>query len=155
MRQVINLEVNGEPREAWVRPNETLLQVLRDRFGLTGTKEGCDIGKCGACTVLVDGKAIHSCLTLAVTVDGSKVTTIEGLSDGQRLHPLQQAFIDHAAVQCGFCSPGMIMAARAFLAENPHSTEDEVKEAMASNICRCTGYSGIIEAIMAVVRSAH
>ncbi len=147
MKQVICLTVNGETHEALIKPSETLLDVLRDTLGLTGTKEGCDTGKCGACTVLIDGQAVRSCLTLAVSARDKDITTIEGLADGAELHPLQQAFIDHGAIQCGFCTPGMILTAKAFLDENPSPTEDEVKEAIGSNICRCTGYSSIVEAI--------
>ena len=151
MKQVICLTVNGETHEALIKPSETLLDVLRDTLGLTGTKEGCDTGKCGACTVLIDGQAVRSCLTLAVSARDKDITTIEGLADGAELHPLQQAFIDHGAIQCGFCTPGMILTAKAFLDENPSPTEDEVKEAIGSNICRCTGYSSIVEAIQSAV----
>jgi carbon-monoxide dehydrogenase small subunit len=147
MKQVICLIVNGETYEVLVKPGELLLDVLRDKLGLTGTKEGCDTGKCGACTVLIQGQAIRSCLTLAVSVRDKEITTIEGLAEGEKLHPLQQAFIDHGAIQCGFCTPGMILTAKTFLDENPHPTEAEVKEAIGSNICRCTGYSSIVEAI--------
>jgi carbon-monoxide dehydrogenase small subunit len=147
MKQVICLMVNGETYEVLIKPSETLQDVLRDTLGLTGTKEGCDTGKCGACTVLIDGQAVRSCLTLAVSARDKDITTIEGLADGAELHPLQQAFIDHGAIQCGFCTPGMILTAKAFLDENPSPTEDEVKEAIGSNICRCTGYSSIVEAI--------
>jgi len=147
MKQVICLTVNGETYEALVKPGETLLDVLRDTLGLTGTKEGCDTGKCGACTVLIDGQAVRSCLTLAVSSRDKDITTIEGLADGAELHPLQQAFIEYGAIQCGFCTPGMILTAKAFLDENPSPTEDEVREAIGSNICRCTGYSSIVEAI--------
>ena len=147
MKQVVCLIVNGETYEVLIKPGETLLDVLRDTIRLTGTKEGCDTGKCGACTVLIDGQAVRSCLTLAVSARDKDITTIEGLADGDELHPLQQAFIDHGAIQCGFCTPGMILTAKAFLDENPSPTEDEVKEAIGSNICRCTGYSSIVEAI--------
>lgn len=147
MKQVIRLVVNGETYEVIVKASETLLDVLRDKLRLTGTKEGCDTGKCGACTVLIDGQAVRSCLTLAVSVEDKEITTIEGLAKGEELHPLQQAFIEHGALQCGFCTPGMILTAKAFLDENPTPTEDEVKEAIAGNICRCTGYSSIVEAI--------
>jgi len=147
MKQVIRLVVNGETYEVIVKASETLLDVLRDKLRLTGTKEGCDTGKCGACTVLIDGQAVRSCLTLAVSVEDKEITTIEGLAKGEELHPLQQAFIEHGALQCGFCTPGMILTAKAFLGENPTPTEDEVKEAIAGNICRCTGYSSIVEAI--------
>lgn len=147
MKQVISLTVNGESYEVLAKPSDLLIDVLRDRLGLTGTKEGCDTGKCGACTVLIDGQAVRSCLMLALDARDREITTIEGLAEGGKLHPLQQAFIDHGAIQCGFCTPGMIMAAKAFLDENPTPTEEEVKEAIGSNICRCTGYSSIVEAI--------
>lgn len=149
MKQVIRLITNGETYEVMVKPSETLQDVLRDKLGLTGTKEGCDTGKCGACTVLIDGQAVRSCLTLAVSARDREITTIEGLAEGDKLHPLQQAFIEYGAIQCGFCTPGMILAAKAFLDESPTPAEDEVKEAITSNICRCTGYSSIVEAIQA------
>ncbi len=149
MKQMIRLIANGETYEVMIKPSETLQDVLRDKLGLTGTKEGCDTGKCGACTVLIDGQAVRSCLTLAVSARDKEVTTIEGLAEEDKLHPLQQAFIEYGAIQCGFCTPGMILAAKAFLDENPTPTEDEVKEAITSNICRCTGYSSIVEAIQA------
>lgn len=149
MKQVIRLIVNGETYEVIVKPSETLQDALRDKLGLTGTKEGCDSGKCGACTVLIDRQAVRSCLTLAVSARDKEITTIEGLAKGEGLHPLQQAFIEHGALQCGFCTSGMILTAKAFLDENPTPTEDEVKEAIAGNICRCTGYSSIVEAIQA------
>ncbi len=149
MKQVIRLIANGETYEVMIKPSETLQDVLRDKLGLTGTKEGCDTGKCGACTVLIDGQAVRSCLILAVSARDKEVTTIEGLAEEDKLHPLQQAFIEYGAIQCGFCTPGMILAAKAFLDENPTPTEDEVKEAITSNICRCTGYSSIVEAIQA------
>jgi carbon-monoxide dehydrogenase small subunit len=152
MKQVIRLIVNGETHEVLVKPSETLLDVLRDKIGLTGTKEGCDTGKCGACTVLIDGQATRSCLTLAVSVREKEITTIEGIARGKELHPLQRAFIEHGALQCGFCTPGMIMTAKAFLAENPAPAEDEIKEAIAGNICRCTGYSSIVAAIQAAAK---
>jgi carbon-monoxide dehydrogenase small subunit len=148
MRQEIPMIVNGEAFEVAVRPGETLLEVLRDRLGLTGTKEGCDTGRCGACTVLIDGKATRSCLTLAVRARNKEITTIEGLADGEGLHPIQQAFVEHGAVQCGFCTPGMIMTSRAFLEENPNPSDEEIKQALTGNICRCTGYVKIVEAIL-------
>ncbi len=151
-KQFIHLTVNGETYDVPVKPKDTLLDVLRDKLGLTGTKEGCDTGKCGACTVLVDGQAVRSCLTLAISVRGRIITTIEGLVEDEELHQLQQAFIEHGALQCGYCTPGMIMTARAFLDENPTPTEEEVKEAIAGNICRCTGYSSIVEAIQAAAK---
>jgi carbon-monoxide dehydrogenase small subunit len=132
-----------------VPPYRTLLEVLREDLGLTGTKEGCGLGECGACTVLMDGRAINSCLVLAAEADGREITTIEGLADGDRLHPIQQAFVDHGGLQCGFCTPGMIMSAKALLDKNPHPTEEEIKQGITGNLCRCTGYTKIIESIKA------
>lgn len=149
MRQDIILKINGENYEVSVKHSETLLEVLRDKLGLTGTKEGCDTGKCGACTVLIEGKAVRSCLTLAVAARDKEITTIEGLARGEELHPIQQAFVEHGALQCGFCTPGMIMISKAFLEENPEPTEKEIREALVGNICRCTGYVKIVEAIQA------
>jgi len=146
----IVLNVNGEPREAFVEPGWTLLRVLREEFGLTGAKLGCGDGECGACTVIMDGKAVPSCLVLGVSAEGSEITTIEGLREGGELHPLQRAFIEHGAVQCGFCTPGMIMSAKALLDENPRPTEGEVREALQANLCRCTGYKKVVEAVMSV-----
>ena len=145
----IRFTLNDEPRELLVAPNELLLNVLREKLQLTGTKYGCGIGECGACSVHIDGKPALSCLVLAVSVDGCQVTTIEGLEgpDGT-LDPLQESFIDHAAIQCGFCTPGMIMVARALLDENPNPTEEEVREYMKGNLCRCTGYASIVRAVM-------
>jgi carbon-monoxide dehydrogenase small subunit len=149
MKKVIRLEVNGEPVELAVEPHWTLLDTLRDQLDLTGAKKGCDRGDCGGCTVLLDGKPVTSCMMLAVQADGRRITTIEGLRTNARLHPLQQAFVDHGAVQCGFCTPGMILAAVALLEENPTPTEAEVREAIAGNLCRCTGYNKIVDAVMA------
>ena len=149
MKQLINLKVNGESREVVIEPKATLLQVLREDLGLTGTKQGCEAGDCGACTVLIDGKPTLSCLTLAIEVQGKEILTIEGLAQDGQLHPLQQAFIDYFAVQCGFCTPGMILSAKALLDRNPHPTVEEVREAISGNLCRCTGYVKIVEAIMA------
>lgn len=145
----MELEVNGTVYAIAVEPWKTLLKVLRDELGLTGAKEGCDDANCGACTVLVDGRAVKSCLLLAPQVKGKKILTIEGLGSEDRLHPLQDAFIRHFAVQCGFCTPAMIMSAKAILDENPRATEDEIREGLHGNICRCTGYVKIIEAIEA------
>lgn len=149
MKQRITLTVNGDVYEMEVAPRRTLLDVIRDDIGLTGTKKGCDTGDCGACTVLLDGKAVNSCLVLAVDADGREITTIEGLARNGRLDPIQQAFIEYGAVQCGYCTPGMIMAARALLNHNPNPTEDQVRSAIAGNLCRCTGYVKIVQAIMA------
>jgi carbon-monoxide dehydrogenase small subunit len=142
-------QLNGEPVELEIKPNQTLLEVIRRDCALTGTKEGCGIGECGACTVLLDGWPVRSCLILAVDARGKEVTTIEGLVDGTRLHPLQESFIQYGAIQCGFCIPGMLMAAKALLDEKPKPTEQEVRAAIAGNLCRCTGYVKIVEAILA------
>lgn len=147
MTPLIKIVVNGENYELLVRPNELLLDFLRDRLDLTGTKEGCGTGDCGACTVLVDGKPINSCLTLAIEVNGKNILTIEGMARAGKLHPIQEAFIDEGAVQCGFCTPGMILSAKALLDENPHPSEEEIKRGIAGNFCRCTGYKKIIQAI--------
>ena len=149
MKQLIELKVNGESYETAVDPHRTLLEVLRENLGLTGTKEGCDLGTCGACTVLIDGKAVLSCLTLAVDSQKKEITTIEGLAKEGKLHPLQQNFVNHGAIQCGFCTPGMILSAKAMLDKSPKPTEEEVKRGISGNLCRCTGYTKIIEAIMA------
>lgn len=150
MKQLIALNINDQVYEVPVNHRDLLADVLRNKLGLTGTKKGCGQGDCGACTVLVDGKAVLSCLTLAIACQGKKITTIEGLvsEDGQ-LHPIQQAFVDHGAVQCGFCTPGMILTSKALLDENPRPDEKEIKRAIAGNICRCTGYKKIVEAIFA------
>lgn len=143
----INLVINGEPTTAEVRPDQTLLSLLRDDLEHTGTKESCSIGECGACTVIMDGKAVKSCITLAAQCDRKEVITIEGLEENGNLHPLQQCFVEANAVQCGFCTPGFIMAALAFLGENPSPTRDEIRTAISGNLCRCTGYEYIIDAI--------
>jgi aerobic carbon-monoxide dehydrogenase small subunit len=153
VKQIIRLTINDEPCEVAVEPWWTLLDVLRDEFGLTGAKKGCDRGDCGACTVLWDGKPMASCMILASQAEGHRITTIEGLAHGQHLHPVQQAFVDHGAIQCGFCSPGMILSAVALLEENPHPTEAEVRFAIAGNLCRCTGYTKIVEAVLAAAGS--
>jgi carbon-monoxide dehydrogenase small subunit len=148
LKKQIELIVNGVKCEILVAPNELLLSVLRDRLGLTGAKYGCGIGECGSCTVHVDGEPVLACLTLAIGVNGSDIVTIEGVSkpDG-RLHPLQENFLEHGAIQCGFCTPGMIMMGKALLDENPRPTEDQVREYIRGNICRCTGYTQIVKAI--------
>ena len=145
----IELTVNGRKRSIDVEPHHTLLEVLRDDLGLTGTKECCLVGECGACTVLVDGVSVDSCLMLGVEAAGSSVTTVEGLATGDRLHPLQQAFLETGAVQCGFCIPGQLIAAHALLAENPHPSRADIEEGLAGNLCRCAGYEQIIEAVAA------
>lgn len=143
----ITLTVNGQQQAIDVAPHHTLLEVLRDDLGLTGTKECCSEGECGACTVILDGEAVDSCLVLGVEADGRSVQTIEGLAADGKLSPLQQAFLDHGAVQCGFCIPGMIMSAKYLLDTNPNPTEAEIKEGLAGNLCRCAGYSRIIAAV--------
>lgn len=153
MKRILKLNVNGEDLEILIEGHKTLLEVLREDLGLTGTKKGCDLGTCGACTVLVDGKPWLSCLTLAAAVEGKKITTIEGLAQNGKLHPLQNSFIEKGAIQCGFCTPGMILTAKAFLEENPHPSEEEVKKAISGNLCRCTGYVKIIEAILSACGS--
>lgn len=150
MKKVINLKVNGEEVSVAVEPDKTLLWLLREELNLTGTKEGCGAGECGACTVIYNGKAVNSCLVLAVEAEGAEVYTIESEAQDGQLSDLQKAFIEYNALQCGFCTPGMIMAARALLKENPHPTDEEIKEAIEGNLCRCTGYVPIVEAIKAV-----
>lgn len=145
--RIITMTVNGAPVEAAVEPNRTLVQFLREDLGLTGTKHGCGLGDCGACTVILDGKPVNSCLVLAVQANGREVLTIEGLADNGKLHPIQQAFVKTGAVQCGFCTPGMILSAKALLDENPRPTEREIRTAISGNLCRCTGYQKIVEAI--------
>lgn len=147
-KRIIRLTVNDEEEELMATPNRTLLEVLRNDLNLTGAKEGCGEGACGACTVLVDGQPVYSCLTLAVEVQDKAITTIEGLADDGKLHPIQQAFVDHAAIQCGFCSPGMILVTKALLDENPRPTQQEAREAISGNVCRCTGYAKIVEAML-------
>jgi carbon-monoxide dehydrogenase small subunit len=147
-KRVIQLTVNGEEYETVVTPNQTLLEVLRDGLYLTGTKEGCGEGACGTCTVLLGGKPVRSCLTLAVEVQGREITTIEGLAPMGELHPVQKAFVEYGAIQCGFCAPGMILTAKALLDENPSPTEQEARQAISGNVCRCTGYAKIVEAML-------
>jgi len=147
MKKEITLKINSNSYKMTVDTRMTLLEAIRDKIGLTGTKEGCSVGECGTCTVLMDGKPIYSCLMLAVDAEGKEILTIEGLADSEGLKPIQKSFIDHGAVQCGFCTPGMILTAKALLDENPNPTEEEIKKAISGNLCRCTGYSKIIEAI--------
>ena len=149
-KEIATFIVNGLFHEELIESNMTLLELLRNKLGLTGTKQGCAAsGNCGACTVLVDGQPILSCLTLASRVKGRQITTIEGLAEGGRLHPLQEAFIEKGAIQCGYCTPGMVLSAKALLDETPNPTETEVKEGLAGNLCRCTGYVKIMEAVLA------
>ncbi|MDO8723935.1 MAG: (2Fe-2S)-binding protein [Syntrophales bacterium] len=148
-KEIATFNVNGRPHEVILEPYKTLLEVLRDQLDLTGTKFGCGTGECGGCTVLINGNPTLSCLTLAITAKDKQITTIEGLAIGDGLHPLQKAFIDYGAVQCGFCTPGMILTAKALLDENPDPTVEEAKKGLAGNLCRCTGYVKIIQAVMA------
>jgi carbon-monoxide dehydrogenase small subunit len=148
MKQLIRFTLNGDPVEVEIDPHLTLLQLLRDKLELLGTKEGCGMGECGACTVLLDGKTINSCIFPAWEVEGRTVTTIEGLTDAQgNLHPIQKAFVEYGAIQCGFCTPGMVLSAKALLDENPKPTEEEIRNGIAGNLCRCTGYLQIVQAI--------
>ena len=146
-KEIAAFLVNGQEREVIIEPHMLLIDVLRDELGLTGTKYACGAGDCGACTVLIDGRPSFSCLTLAVTAKGKSILTIEGVAEGNELHPIQQAFVDQGAVQCGFCTPGMILATKALLDENPQPTRDEIKTALAGNLCRCTGYVKIVDVV--------
>jgi len=150
----VSIKVNGENRSASVPPETTLLKLLRESFGLTGAKLGCDVGDCGACTVIVDGRLVNSCLMLAGQVDGRDVLTIEGLATMDRLDPIQKAFEDKGSLQCGFCGPGVIMSTKALLDQNPNPTLQEIRDGLAGNLCRCTGYSKMIEAVQTIVRES-
>jgi len=152
-KHTITLIINGQSEEVLVPSNMTLLHLLREQLGLTGTKNGCEAGECGACTVLVDGEPVNSCLALAVEMDGREITTIEGLSSNGKLTPLQQAFADLNAVQCGYCTPGMLMAATSLLRRNPKPTVEDIQKALVGNLCRCTGYQRIIDAVMEASRN--
>ena len=145
----VTLRINNEQHDLLIYPHRTLAEVLRDELHLTGTKQSCSEGACGTCTVLLDGAPARSCLLLAVDVEGKEITTIEGLARNGKLHPVQEAFVEHYAIQCGFCTPGMILTAKALLDKNPHPTEEEIRNAISGNICRCTGYAKIVEAIKA------
>jgi len=153
-KKMLSLTVNGELYQRTIKPNLTLLDFIRDELGLTGTKKGCETGDCGSCTVILDGELVNSCLLLAMEANGKSVLTIEGLAKGGKLHPLQEAFIEHGAIQCGYCTPGMILAAKALLDKNPKPTEQEVKAGIIGNLCRCTGYTKIVEAILAVAHKS-
>ncbi|MBI4641674.1 MAG: (2Fe-2S)-binding protein [Candidatus Tectomicrobia bacterium] len=150
MKILITTTVNGDVYEVAVEPQRTLLELLRNELELTGTKEGCGTGDCGACTVIMDGRPVNGCLVLSVEADGKSIITIEGLATENSLHPIQEAFITYGGVQCGFCTPGMIISAKVLLDKNPHPTEEEIKIGISGNLCRCTGYTKIIEAIKAV-----
>jgi aerobic carbon-monoxide dehydrogenase small subunit len=152
MKKPLQLIVNGENQQLFVEPYYSLLDTLRDELRLTGTKKGCDEGDCGACTVLLNGKPVTSCLVLAHSAHDAEITTIEGLAGGNQLHPVQQAFVEHGGLQCGFCIPGLIMAATGFLNQKPDPTEEEVRLAIGGNLCRCTGYSRVVEAILAAAQ---
>ncbi|MBM3237536.1 (2Fe-2S)-binding protein [Candidatus Poribacteria bacterium] len=147
MKHRINLTINGDPYELLVEPRKTLLRVLRDTIGLTGAKESCSTGDCGACTVLLDGKPVTSCLVLAVSANGKAITTVEGLASEGELHPIQRAFVEKGGIQCGYCTPGMLLTAKALLDENPNPTEEQIRRYLAGNICRCTGYNKIVQAV--------
>jgi aerobic carbon-monoxide dehydrogenase small subunit len=149
----INFYLNGKAVQMDTEPDRRVLDILREDFGLTGTKQGCDAGECGACTVLIDGVPKVSCMILAAQLEGRKITTIEGISDAHTLHPVQKAFIEYGAVQCGYCSPGIILSASAFLKNNPEPSRDEIREAISGNLCRCTGYQKIVDAVEAAAQS--
>jgi len=148
-RYLVTINVNGDDYTRVVKANTLLVNFIRDELDLTGTKKGCELGDCGSCTVLMDGKPVNSCIVLAVEADGHKFTTVEGVAQNEKLDRLQESFVDNAAVQCGYCTPGMIMSAKALLTRNPQPTEDEVREAISGNLCRCTGYVNIVKAILA------
>ena len=150
MKQRLSLKVNGEHYTVFVKPNKTLLEVLSNDLGLTGAKYDCRTGECGACTVLIDGKPVSSCLMLALDAEGKEITTIEGLAHGEKLHPVQESFVKHGAIQCGFCTPGFVLKAVALLRKTPHPTEEEIRNYLIGNLCRCTGYAKIVDAIMAL-----
>lgn len=149
MKQEVKITVNGDLYHLLVEPNQTLLDVIRDEIGLTGTKSGCEMGECGACTVLLNGKPVNSCLVLAHEADGQEVKTIESMAKGEKLHPVQAAFVKHGAIQCGYCTPGMVMSSSALLEKNPKADIDEIKKGLRGNLCRCTGYVKIIKAVEA------
>jgi aerobic-type carbon monoxide dehydrogenase small subunit (CoxS/CutS family) len=155
MKRELRLTVNGQPYELYVKPKTLLVEALRKHLGLTGTKRGCESSSCGACTVILNGMAVKSCSILALQANGAEVVTVEGLADGEKLHPLQRAFLDYGAFQCGFCTAGMLASAKVLLDENPKPTEQQIRECIDGNICRCTGYNSIIRAITAVVNGEY
>lgn len=153
MKTLITLKVNDRQWDLAVEPNRTLLDVLRNDLELTGTKKGCDLGECGSCTVILNGKPVNACLVLAIQANGTEILTIEGLRPSQGLHPLQQAFVEKGAIQCGFCTPGMILSASSLLKQNSNPSEEEIRAALSGNLCRCTGYQKIVEAVQSVARN--
>jgi aerobic-type carbon monoxide dehydrogenase small subunit (CoxS/CutS family) len=155
MKKELKFKVNGQPYELYVKPKTLLVEVLRDLIGLTGTKRGCSSSSCGACTVMLNGMSVKSCSVLALQANGAEVITVEGLAKGNELSPLQKAFLDHGAYQCGFCTPGMLMSSTVLLTENPKPTKQEIKEGIDGHICRCTGYNSIIRAVTAVVKGEY
>ncbi len=154
-KQLLRITVNGQPYEVYIKPKTLLVEVLRNELGLTGAKRGCESASCGVCTVLLNGMAVKSCTILALQAEGGEVLTIEGLEDGIHLHPLQRAFLDYGAFQCGFCTPGMLMSAKAFLDEKKNPTVEEIKRGIHGNLCRCTGYSSIVRAVQAVAEGKY
>jgi aerobic-type carbon monoxide dehydrogenase small subunit (CoxS/CutS family) len=152
-RKKIRFTINGRPCELEIKPWQTLLELIREDLKLTGTKEGCGEGECGSCTVIMGGRTVNSCLVLAMEADGQEILTIEGLSDGDKLHPIQEAFVEHSGTQCGFCTPGMIMSAKALLDDNPDPSQEEIREGISGNLCRCTGYTKIFESISAAAHA--
>jgi aerobic-type carbon monoxide dehydrogenase small subunit (CoxS/CutS family) len=155
MKKVLKITVNGQLYDLYIKPKTLLIEVLRNHLGLTGTKRGCETGSCGACTVILDGMAVKSCSILALQADGCEVTTVEGLADGNELHPFQKAFLDHGAVQCGFCTSGMLMSSKALLDENPNPDNRQIRNGIDGNICRCTGYNSIVRAITDVAKGEY
>lgn len=155
MKKELKLTVNGQPYDLYIKAKTLLVEVLRDHLGLTGTKRGCSSSSCGACTVILNGMAVKSCSVLALQADGGEIITVEGLASGAELHPLQKAFLDYGAFQCGFCTSGMLMSTKALLDENPSPTKEQIKEGIDGNICRCTGYNSIIRALTAVVKGEY
>ncbi len=154
-REILRIRVNNEDHEIYIKPKTLLVEVLRDQLGLTGTKRACSTSACGACTVILNGMAVKSCSILAVQAEGAEILTVEGLADGPNLHALQRSFLDHGAYQCGFCTPGMLMSAKALLEENPRPTREEIRQGIHGNLCRCTGYNSIVRAVAAVAEGRY